>query len=203
MARMTAATRADAATRTGIAGNVGRTTTGVSNAPVNRGRRPEASVSRAGPGRVDTDRVINSHAAGTTSATIERSGRIERSSTQGEVIEQRGFGRQATGRAYHPPSAQGGASSVPAGGNRVVTVPKPGISGRGESVSAPKAQNGNGVLGGQRSVDSAFSREGAAGGAGGSRMGGWSGGGGNAFSRGGPGGHFGGGAGGGSFHRAR
>ena len=49
MARRTAATNADAATRTGIAGNVGRTSIGVSNASIDRGGSPEASVSRRRP----------------------------------------------------------------------------------------------------------------------------------------------------------
>jgi len=201
MARRTAATNADAATRTGIASNVGRTRGG-SYASIDRGGRPEASVSRTRPDRAGADRVIGSHSAGKTSPTIERSGRIDTSSTPRKGIEQRGFGRQATERAYHPPSAQGGAPSAPAGVNRGVTLPKPVNRGGGESVSAPRAQNSNGVLDGQGSVGSASSRGGAVG-AGGSRMGGWSGGGGGAFSRGGPGGQVGGGMGGGSFQRGR
>ena len=201
MARRTAATNADAATRTGIASNVGRTRGG-SYASIDRGGRPEASVSRTRPDRAGADRVIGSHSAGKTSPTIERSGRIDTSSAPRKGIEQRGFGRQATERAYHPPSAQGGAPSTPAGVNRGVTLPKPVNRGGGESVSAPRAQNSNGVLDGQGSVGSASSRGGAVG-AGGSRMGGWSGGGGGAFSRGGPGGQVGGGMGGGSFQRGR
>ena len=201
MARRTAATNADAATRTGIASNVGRTRAG-SYASIDRGGRPEASVSRTRPDRAGADRVIGSYSAGKTSPTIERSGRIDTSSAPRKGIEQRGFGRQATERAYHPPSAQSGAPSAPAGVNRGVTVPKPVNRGGGESVSAPRAQNSNGVLDGQGSVGSASSRGGAVG-AGGSRMGGWSGGGGGAFSRGGPGGQVGGGMGGGSFHRGR
>ena len=201
MAKRTAATNADAATRTGIASNVGRTRGG-SYASIDRGGRPEASVSRTRPDRAGADRVIGSHSAGKTSPTIERSGRIDTSSAPRKGIEQRGFGRQATERAYHPPSAQGGAPSAPAGVNRGVTVPKPVNRGGGESVSAPRAQNSNGVLDGQGSVGSASSRGGAVG-AGGSRMGGWSGGGGGAFSRGGPGGQVGGGMGGGSFQRGR
>jgi len=201
MARRTAATNADAATRTGIASNVGRTRGG-SYASIDRGGRTEASVSRTRPGRVGADRVIGSHSEGRTSPMIERSGRIERSSTPGKGIEQRGFGRQATERAYHPTSAQGGAPSAPAGVNRGVTVPIPVNRGRGESVSAPRAQNRNGLMDGQGSVSSASSRGGAIG-AGGGRMGGWSGGGGGAFSRRGPGGQVGGGMGGGSFQRGR
>ena len=198
MARRTAATKADAATRTGIASNVGRTIGG-SYASIDRRGKPEASISRTRPDRAGADRVIGSHSAGKTSPTVERSGRIETSSTPRQGIEQRGFGRQATERTYPPPSAQGEAPSAAAGVNRGATVPKPVNRGGGESVSAPKAQNWNGVLGGQGSVGSAFSRGGAVGKAGGSRMGGWSGGGGGAFSRGGPGGHVG----GGSFHRGR
>lgn len=201
MARRTAATKADAATRTGIPTNVGRTID--RSYPLTGGRgRPEASVSRTRPDRAGADRVIGSHSEGKTSPTIERSGRIERSSTPRKVIEQRGFGGRATERAYHRLSAQGGAPSAPAGVNRGVSVQKPVNRGRGESVSAPEAQNWNGVMGGQGSVGSAFSRGGTVG-AGGSRMGGWSGGGGGAFSRGGTGGHVGGSMGGGRFQRGR
>jgi len=202
MARRTAATKADAATRTGIASNAGRTVGG-SYAPIDRRGKPEASVSRTRPDRAGADRGIGSHSEGKTSPTIERSGRIDTSSTPRKGIEQRGFGRQANERAYQPPSAQGGASSAPAGVNRGVTTPKPVNLGRGESVSAPKAQNWNGVLGGrQGSVGSAFSQGGAVG-AGGGRRGGWSGGSGGASSRGGTGGHVGGGMRGGSFHGGR
>jgi len=201
LARRTAATKADAATRTGIASNVGRTIGG-SYAPIDRRGKPEASISRTRPDRAAADRGIGSHGAGKTSPTTERSGRIDTSSTPRKGIEQRGFGRQANERAYQPPSAQGGASSAPAGVNRGVTAPKPVNLGRGESVSAPKAQNWNGVPGGQRSVGSAFSQGGAVG-AGGGRGGGWSGGSGGASSRGGTGGHVGGGMRGGSFHGGR
>ena len=201
MARRTAATKADASTRTGVASNVGRTIGG-SYASIDRRGKPEASVSRTRPDHAGADRVIGSHSAGKTSPTIERSGRIDTSSTPRKGIEQRGFGRQATERAYHPPSAQGGVPSAPAGVNRGVTVPKAVNWGRGESVSAPKAQNWNGVTGGQGSVGSAFSRGGTVG-AGGGRTGGWSGGGGGALSRGGSGGHVGGGMRGGSFHGGR
>jgi hypothetical protein len=189
MARRTGATKADAATRSGIAGNVGRTTDR-SYPLTGRGGRPEASVSGTRPDRAGADRVIGSRSEGKTSQTIERSGRVETSSTPRNVTEQRGFGGRATERAYHPPSAQGGAPSAPAGVNRAVSVPNPVNRGRGESVSAPKAQNWNGVMGGQRSADSAFSRGGAVGA-------------GDAFSRGGTGGHVGGGMGGGGFHRGR
>jgi hypothetical protein len=202
MARRTAATKADAATRTGIARNVGRTVDG-SYASINRGGRPEASFSRMRQDRAGADRVIGSQSAGKTSPTIERSGRIDTSSTPRKGIEQRGFSGRATERAYHPPSAQGGAPSVPAEVNRGVTAPKPVNLGRGESVSAPKAQNWNGVPGGQRRVGSAFSQGGAVGAGGSRRMGGWRGGGGGAFSRGGTGGQVGGGMSGGSFHRGR
>ena len=201
MARRTAATKADAATRTGTAGNVGRTIGG-SHASIDRGGRPEASVSRTRPDRGGADRVIASHGEGRTSPTVERSGRIHTSSTPRHGIEQREFGRQATERTSHSPSAQGGAPSAPAGVNRGVTVPKALNRGGGESVSAPKAQNWNGVMGGQGSVGSAFSRGGAVG-AGVGRRGGWSGGGGGAYSRGGTGGLVGGGTRGGSFHGGR
>jgi hypothetical protein len=161
MARRTGAAKADAATRTGIPTNVGRTID--RSYPLTGGRgRPEASVSRTRPDRAGADRVIGSR----------------------------------------PPSAQGGDPSAPAGVNRGVTVPTPVNRGRGESVSAPKAQNWNGGMGGQRSGGSAFSRGGAVG-AGGGRTGGWSGGGGGTFSRGGQGGHVGGGMRGGGFHRGR
>lgn len=201
MARRTAATKADASTRTGAASNVGRTIGGP-YASIDRRGKPEASVSRTRPDRAGADRVIGSHSAGKTSPTIERSGRIDTSSTPHKVIEQRAFGGRATEHASHPPSAQGGVPSAPAGLNRDVTVPKAVNWGRGESVSAPKTQNWNGVTGGQGSVGSAFSRGGAVG-AGGGRTGGWSGGGGGALSRGGSGGHIGGGMRGGSFHGGR
>ncbi len=161
MARRTAAAKADAATRSAITSNVGRTIDR-SYPLTGRGGRPEASVSRTRPDRAGADRAI--------------------------------------GR--HPSSAQGGAPSSPAGVNRGATVPTTVNRGRGESVSAPKAQNWNGVMGGQRSAGSAFSRGGAVG-AGGSRVGGWSGGGGDAVSRGGTGSHVGGGMGGGRLHRGR
>ena len=161
MARRTAATKADAATRTGIPSSVGRTIDR-SHALTGRGGRPEASVSRTRPDRAGADRVIGSH----------------------------------------PPSAQGGAPSAPAGVNRGGTVPTTVNRGRGESVSAPKAQNWNGVRGGERSVGSAGSR-GSAVGAGGGRRDGWSGGSGGASSRGGTGGHVGGGMRGGSFQGGR
>ena len=189
MARRTAATKADAATRSGIAGSIGRTIDR-SYPLTGRGGRPEASVSRTRPDRAGADRVIGSHSEGKTSSTIERSARIDTSSTPGKVIEQRGFGGRATERAYHPPSAEGRAPSAPAGVNRGVTVPNLVNQGRGDSVSAPKAQNWNGVMGGQRSAGSAFSRGGAVGAGG-------------AFSRGGTGGHVGGGMGGGRFHSGR
>lgn len=189
MARRTAATKADAATRTGAGSNVGRTIGGPYSSIDRRGK-PEASVSRTRPDHAGADRVIGSHSAGKTSPTTERSGRIDTSSTPRKGIEQRGFGRQATERAYHPPSAQGGVPSAPAGLNRGVTVPKAVNWGRGESVSAPKTQNWNGVTGGQGSVGSAFSRGGAVGAGG-------------ALSRGGSGGHIGGGMRGGSFHGGR
>ena len=189
MARRTAATKADAATRTGIPTNVERTTD--RSYPLTGGRgRPEASVSRTRPDRAGADRVIGNHSAGKTSPTIERSSRIDTSSTPRKVIEKRGFSGRATERAYNPPSAQGRAPSAPAGVNRGVTVPKPDNRGRGESVSAPKAQNWNGVMGGQGSAGSAFSRGGAVGAGG-------------AFSRGSSRGPVGGGMGGGSFHRGR
>jgi hypothetical protein len=201
MARRTAATKADAATRTGAASNVGRAVGG-SYSSIGRSGRPEASVSRTRPDRAGADRVIGNHSAGQTSPTMERSGRMATSSTPRNGIEQRGFGRQANERAYQPPSAQGGAPSAPAGVNRGVTASKPVNWGRGESVSAPKAQNRNGVPGGQGSVGSASSQGGAVG-AGGGRTGGWSDGGGGAFSRGGQGGHVGGGMRGGSFQGGR
>ena len=201
MARRTGAAKADAATRSGIASNVGRTTDR-SYPLTGRGGRPEAFVSRTRPDHAGADRVIGSRSEGKTSPTIERSGSIDTSSTPRNGIEQRGFGRQANERAYQPPSAQGGAPSAPAGVNRGVTASKPVNWGRGESVSAPKAQNRNGVPGGQGSVGSASSQGGAVG-AGGGRTGGWSGGGGGAFSRGGQGGHVGGGMRGGSFHGGR
>jgi hypothetical protein len=189
MARRTAATKADAATRTGIPTNVGRTTD--RSYPLTGGRgRPEASVSRTRPDRAGANRVIGSHSEGETSPTIERSGRIETSSIPRNVTEQRGSGGRTTERAYHPPSAQGGAPAAPAGVNRGVTIPTPVDRGRDESVSAPKAQNWNGVVGGQRSVGSAGSRGGAVGAGG-------------AFSRGGTGSHVGGGMGGGRSHRGR
>lgn len=202
MARRTAATKGDAATRTGIAGTVGRTTIGASNASIDGRGRPEASVSRTRPDRTGADRAIGSRSAGRTSPTTERSGRIERSSTPRNGIEQRGFGGRATEHAYHPPSAQSGTPSAPAGVNRGATVPKPGVWGRGESVSAPKARNWDGARSGQERVSSAFSR-GEAVRTGGSRMGGWSGGGGGAFSLGSPGDHVGGGMSRGNIHRSR
>jgi len=201
MARRAAATKADAATRTGAGSNVGRTIGGPYSSIDRRGK-PEASVSQTRPDYAGADRVIGSHSAGKTSPPTERSDRIDTSSTPRKGIEQRGFGRQATERAYHPPSAQGGGPSAPAGVNRGVTTPQPVNWGRGESVSAPKAQNRNGVTGGQGSVASAFSQGGAVG-TGGGRTGGWSGGGGGALSRGGSGGHIGGGMRGGSFHGGR
>jgi hypothetical protein len=189
MARRTAATKADAATRAGIPGSVGRTID--RSYPLTGGRgRPEASVSRTRPDRPGADRVIGSHSEGRTSPTIERSGRIDTSSTPRKVSEQRGFGGRATERAYHPPSAQGGSPSAPAGVNRGASVPTTVSRGRGESVSAPKAQNWNGVMGGQRSPGSAFSRGGAVGSGG-------------AFSRGGAGGRAGGSMGGGRVDRGR
>jgi hypothetical protein len=149
MARRAGATKADAATRTGAASNVGRAAGG-SYSSIGRRERPEASVSRTRPDRASADRVIGSR----------------------------------------PPSAQGGAPSSLAGVNRGITVPNPVNRGRGESVSTPKAQNWNGVMGGQRSSGSAFSRGGAAGAGG-------------AFSRGGTGGRSGGGMGGGRVDRGR
>jgi hypothetical protein len=192
MAKRTADMKADAATRTGIDSNVGRTTSG-SYVSTDRRGKPEASVPRTRQDRPAADGGIGSPTARQTSPTIERSGRVDTSSTPRKVIEQRGFGRQSTERAYHPPSEQGGARSAPEGVKRSVTVAKPVNRGQGESVSAPKAQNWNGVLGGQGSVHTAFSQGGAAG-AGGGRMGGSSGE--------GPGRH-GGGMGGGSFRGGR
>jgi hypothetical protein len=199
MARRTAVTKADAATRTGMTGNVGRTTGG-SYASIDRRGRPEASVSRTRPDRAGADRAIGSRSTGRTSPTIERSGRIDNtSSTPRKVIEQRGFGRQSIERAYQPPGAQGGTASAPAGVNRGVTVPKPGNWGQGQGVSTPNTQNWTGVTGGQGG-GGAF-QQGI--GSGGGRMGGWSGGGGGGFPRGGSGGPVGGGMGGGGFRGGR
>jgi len=190
MARSTAAAKADAATRTGIANNVGKTT-GASNAPIDRRGRPGVSVSKTSPVRADADRGIGGHREARSSPTMERSARIDTSFTARKAIEQGGFDRKATQRTYQPLSPQGVAPSAPAVRNRGVTVSKPANRGRGESVSAPKAQNRKGVLGGQGNVGSASSRGGAV------RAGG------GTFSPGGPGGRAGGGRSGGSFHRDR
>ena len=187
MARMTTATQSAATTRTGITSNAGRP---ISRpyASIDRRGKPEAPASRARPDRAVAERVTGSYSAGKTSPTIERSGRIGRSSTPRKMIEQRGFGRQATERGYHPPSRQGRASSVPAGVNRAVTVSKKVDWSRSESVSRVKVQNWKRVLGGQRSAGSTFYQRGAVG-AGGSRIGEWSGRAGGAWSRGGAGAH--------------
>ncbi|MGB4547761.1 MAG: DUF3300 domain-containing protein [Syntrophales bacterium] len=200
MARRTAVTKADVATRTGTIGHVGRTAGG-SYGSIDRRGKPETSFSQTRQDRTGADRMIGNRSAGRTSPSIGRSGRIDTSSTPRKVIEQSGFGRQPIDRAYRPPAAQGGALSAPAGVNRGIAVPKPGNWARGAGVPSPKAQNWTGISGGQGRVGGAFSQGGFVG-SGGGRMGGWSGGGGG-FPRGGPSGAVGGAVGGGGFRGGR